>query len=153
VVKRGYKKPEIMTQEQIVKENRLIAEFMGKFNVHDTKGYWECNNCGEQWSAMMGDDEVPQIHAECLPDLLTHAEYHTSWDWLIPVVEKIESFIFKSPLPDTYYEVRLLGSVYVSIISSNGDELINVDDAESKLEATYKAVIEFIKWYNKNKES
>ncbi len=56
--------------------------------------------------------------------------YDTSWDWLMPVVEKIEG----------------LGYFY----SDSDGERIQVTNIQgkSKIEATYKAVVEFIKWYN-----
>jgi hypothetical protein len=121
----------------LVKNNKLIAEFMGEFNVHDTNGHWECNNCGYQWSAMMGDDEVPQIHVDCLPDLLTNTEYHSSWDWLMPVVEKCRRDF------DNYnWFDYVLQHEFVMIITS----VLSIN-----IESTYSAVVEFIKRYNEKK--
>jgi len=73
--------------------------------------------------------------------------FHSSWDWLMPVVEKIESLIFDD---DEYYNFNILGGCYVIVISSHGNDLITSDRGQSKLECTYNAVIEFIKWYNEN---
>lgn len=72
-------------------------------------------------------------------------KYNLSWDWLIPVVEKIEGFIFEN---DEYYNFQILGGCCVYIISSHGNELITSDNGRSKLECVYNAVIEFILWYN-----
>jgi hypothetical protein len=57
--------------------------------------------------------------------------YDTSWDWLIPVVEKIKRAKF---------------------ILEFGCRILPDNEGRSKIEATYKAVVEFIKWYNENKE-
>lgn len=70
--------------------------------------------------------------------------YHFSWDWLMPVVEKIES--------DERFDVNILQ--YGTIILCNQEEIINnVADIsfDVKIEHTYTAVVEFIKWYNTQK--
>ena len=117
-----------MTQEQIIQSNQLIAEFMGiEFDpeIHLFYGYeWDEHNNG-----------VPEYEVY----------YHQSWDWLIPVVEKIETIIFEN---DEYYNFQILGGCYVVIISSHGHELITVDNGQSKLECAYLAAVQFIEWYN-----
>ena len=54
-------------------------------------------------------------------------QYHTSWDWLMPVVQKIEDY-----LSDNVGEVGYFD-----------DGLISND-----IEVRYQAVVEFIKQYN-----
>ena len=55
------------------------------------------------------------------------------------VVEKIEE----------EYEIQIDGDVCTVYCSQNSiKEIIIVGD--SKIDATYKAVVEFIKWYNEN---
>ena len=77
------------------------------------------------------------------------AFYHNSWDWLMPVVEKIENLD------------RLAGTVLIRqeccTITSNmlGDATVmanesgNYREANTKLSNTYKAVVAFINWYNR----
>ena len=68
-------------------------------------------------------------------------EYHTSWDWLMPVVEKIES--------DERYDVDILQ--YGTRITDNQKEIVNnIADIsfDKKIDHTYDAVVEFIKEYN-----
>jgi len=65
-------------------------------------------------------------------------DYNGSWDWLMPVVEKIESLGFRVEI------IGLTCSIY-----TNSEENIYVDEpAMTKTEATWQAVVEFIKWYN-----
>src|SRR5690349_7440941 len=74
----------------------------------------------------------------------TPMKYHSSWDWLMPVVEKIEN--------DSIYKIRIEGSVVsinnTDILHSFGGDFFKTSN--SKIEALYNAVIEFIKWYNEN---
>ena len=70
--------------------------------------------------------------------------YHVSWDWLMPVVERIE---FESEP-----EVRFVIMQEDCIVSKKDDDgfwkqFIEFNES-SKREATYKAVVEFIKQYN-----
>ena len=63
----------------IVESNKMIAKFMGaKFATHALKG-----TC---WLPTYGVCNVDTIELGKGKIL----EYHKSWDWLIPVVEKIE---------------------------------------------------------------
>jgi hypothetical protein len=76
-------------------------------------------------------------------DPIESMEYHTSWDWLMPVVEKIEG------LRDSK------GNAYRFIIDMCNAQIeganIEILGGAFKLETTYKAVVEFIKWYNEQK--
>jgi hypothetical protein len=73
--------------------------------------------------------------------------YDTSWDWLIPVVEKIETI-------DINGEMVILEAIgkRAKFILEFGCRILPDNEGRSKIEATYKAVVEFIKWYNENKE-
>lgn len=84
-------------------DNKLIAEFM---NVDKH-----------------GDTEFIVNRLICNYESM---QYKTSWDWLIPVIDKIGK-------TDCDHEPLANVSIYSSI------------------EEIYKEVVEFIKWYNKNK--
>lgn len=62
-------------------------------------------------------------------------KYHNSWDWLMPVVEQIKNIGTHSKTTDLEYTL-----------------LDNIDDALIivRIDLVYSAVIEFIKWHNKN---
>ena len=57
-------------------------------------------------------------------------QYHKSWDWLMPVVEKIGTMYEQYPKEVNY--VRSYGIM-------------------TQIHKIYKAVVEFIKWYHTSK--
>ena len=57
-----------------MKDNKLIAEFMG------------LSHCEEGWITIPNENRNGVSENEISNDL----QYHTSWDWLMPVLVKIE---------------------------------------------------------------
>lgn len=90
-------------------------------------------------------------------EYITDLKYDTSWDWLITVVEKIES------IKDEYHGHF---GVYISsnnctIQATNFRPDKRIPDPphyfanytlNSKIESTYQAAVEFIKWHNSVKQ-
>jgi predicted TIM-barrel fold metal-dependent hydrolase len=103
--------------------NELIAEFMG---LPLTKQELEFS----------GDRKFKTVPFQ-------KWKYHESWDWLMPVVEKIESlgFIFT-----IHSDAGYIGKHWYK---GNIPHFGNV--SENKITATYNVVIQFINWYNENK--
>jgi len=106
-----------MKESEVIEGNKLIAEFMG----------WKCSNNEDRWTQ--------PDHSK-----VTGLYFHGSWDWLIPVVEKIENL----------REIRdfVISSVGCSILSHGFKSFISYDECDSKISAVYKSVVEFIKWHN-----
>ena len=99
--------------EVIQQNNKLIAEFMGVDYI-DIDTYLHDNK---------------------------RLKYHASWDWLIPVVEKIEG------LTDTNGDAyRFSIDMCNSKIEGTNIEIIG---SPYKIDSTYKAVLQFIKQLNK----
>jgi len=98
-----------------VDANKLIAEFMGIV-------YPKLDNVIVIDNVVIKEDEL---------------QYNTSWDWLIPVVQKIESLGY-------VFTIQGGKAEYGEMISETRCFI-----AEDKLSSTYKAVVEFIKEYNK----
>lgn len=73
-----------------------------------------------------------------LYSMAEYAKYSTSWDWLMPVVAKIE---------DLGYDVEI-GSQYVRI-DGGLDDGSGIDSwySGSKIESVFTAFVEFAKWY------
>lgn len=75
-------------------------------------------------------------------------KYHTSWDWLVPVVEKIESFEDENRCK--LYNFQSEQCFVTIVVNHTSEDIVDVD-ADSRLEATYQAVVKFIEYYNKQK--
>ena len=109
-----------------MKDNRLIAEFMGE-KFTDTSGVVQGLNY----------KLIEKKHGKGNNGF----RFHTSWDWLMPVVEKIESLGYELMIAESRCKIN--HNTDYSI-----EEVINIDIIGSKREATYQAVVEFIKEYN-----
>ena len=96
-----------------MKDNKLIAEFMGLKPCDDREQYQS------------------SIYTNVVADL----KYHTSWDWLMPVVDKIESIGFEFQI--------LKGTCLIQ--DEDSTETLVETYSHNKQKATYKAVTEFIK--------
>lgn len=117
----------------IVVGNKLIAEFMGILldPLSNTK---------------------TSIHFGSKP-----LQYHSSWNWLMPVVEEISLIPFPKengwkeedykdfsayPYPRTFGMRNEQGKFMVRL---NANQLF---EADTLIEATWLAVVDFITWYN-----
>ena len=106
------------------KSNKLIAEFMGIV-------YPKLNN------VIVIDNVVVKEH---------ELKYNISWDWLMPVVEKIEG----QQTDNGLFEFRI--HIEKTLIVSSEDFTTYIEsDSGNRFENTYNAVVEFINEYNKNK--
>jgi hypothetical protein len=108
--------------------NKLIAEFMG-YKLFGGNKY--CI------------DAHPQkrfVHKGLLNESVDFTpeqmQFHTSWEWLMPVVRKIVE------LSCNDNDDAFLSNEYTNIL-----EIIPLAIRED----SYKVVVEFIKWYNENK--
>lgn len=132
-----------MTLEQIKEGNKLIAEFMGYQILHKKYEYLNFNSSNESyWDITEGDivcdengnevdalDNYPFYSLEDLP-------FHSSWDWLMPVVSKCSK---TKGFYDTKFQTYCKGALFFEDL-----------DLYSPIDDIYKAVVEFIKWYNEN---
>lgn len=155
-----------------MEDNKLIAEFMGDITSTNAKVSFN-KNCG-----------------------VNDFKFHKSWDWLMSVVDKIESIGYETSIKTHYVRInpkREESSYeeYIVLVRSDGgserrleeDEAILMDKSTiglkvlvdggeyinaintlilaestnhtytrtSKKDMIYNAVVEFIKYYNKNK--
>jgi len=110
--------------------NKLIAEFMGFF-VDEFNGYF---------NFVRKDKNLVAWEFR-----LQESKYHSSWDWLMPVVEKIEK------IATTKMEHRRdeHSAVHWCWIWEDEDENpVAIGQSRSKIESVYTAAIDFIQWYN-----
>ncbi len=102
----------------LTNRNKLIAEFMGvkTITIDELKSTLEQNREN-------GLIHTPQAHV--VDDL----KYHTSWDWLIPVVREI---LTRIDIDSIEYETHNL----------------EYETLDADIKGAYKQVVEFIEWYN-----
>ena len=111
-----------MTEQEILNNNKIIAEFMGvkPCRTHPDK----------QCFLKIKDNNNPSLQYFHL------LKYHKSWDWLIPVIDKIYS-------SDDYVKYK------DSLGQFSDGVFINIKFISS----TYNNVVDYIKWYNDNKKN
>lgn len=106
-----------MNEKKTIEEkNRMIAKFKGCEYRPETPAMYEHWVVGEE------------------PFLLSELKFHTSWDWIIPVIKEVK----------------------LSRISSNdnGYEIIDrIDNSlmECDIDSLHSHLYDFIEWYNQNK--
>jgi hypothetical protein len=104
-----------------MKDNKLIAEFMG-------------------WDILSPTTIPPNLHLSNLEadnGEIPNFKFHSSWDWLMPVIKKIEA--------KNYWFNRLDGDV--SIVNDKG-VIINTPMSDGGIDMYYQTVVEFIKRTN-----
>lgn len=76
-----------------------------------------------------------------------HNQYHESWNELMPVVERIETLGFLIHI-DTIDGVKVFNPKTKDMIFVT----FTAREYTNKIRETYKALVEFIKWYNETKQ-
>lgn len=127
-----------MTSKEILEGNRLLAEFMDCEYDDISETYdtgilklVEPYACGDdQFSSLLHDYEL---------------DYHCSWDWLMPVVEKIRTLEVV-----TNVNYNIIGDFIIEGLTAT--KVLNIindrENFKSDLEMCYFGTVEFIKWYN-----
>lgn len=101
--------------------NKIIAEFLG----------YEITT-----------DGIQTLYYDKDRDLKALPKYHLDWNWLMEVVEKIESHGFTFEIKKNW-----------SCITLKGEKIIlRWEEDKNKIEAVYNACLEFIKWYNQQEK-
>lgn len=120
--------------------NILIAEFLGcyKYPENSFDNVWSYEIYGHL--DFVDDGEYEKHYY-----LPSEMKFHSSWDWLMPVVEKIEGLGY-----DTEIVYRPDDGGHCFYIN---DSPIFSSQMGGKKEATYTVVVDFIEWYNENQQS
>lgn len=111
------------TREEITQSNKLIAEFMGLEKV-------QRSGKSDSYMFIFKPGFVP---CETCPASL---EYDSSWDWLMPVVKKIQQTA--GPLIDSDLEDKR----YAFLLFTLG--------IVTPIETVYMYVVNYINWYNES---
>lgn len=134
-----------MTQEQILEGNKLIAEFMGGKLKQPNKEHPNNPYNKHTWWGVGENKTVGHFSLH----------YHSSWDWLMPVIDKINIGLsdtlgyvdIKATEIASYSSGSLKRKLPAFVYIENGRRF----NGNEKLLATFRVVIEFIKWYNTKK--
>jgi hypothetical protein len=137
------------TDRQLWIDNELIAAFMGA----------EIKISSDSILPIAKFTDAPAGNKKYSSFEINFLEYHSSWDWLMPVVEKIESSgNIWSEIGHSTIGTKTRREIikWCAFYTENHHDLVRSDcsteitrcEGSTKLEAVYKAVVEFIKWYN-----
>ena len=114
--------------ESLIENTRLIAEFMGA-KLEETGFY------------VYTPKDAPTKHS-CYRWSLDEMQYFERWDWLMPVIEKIETLCAYDTFDiEEELETSFVRTFSKNIFRFNGSPLFQ---GKTKLEAAYKAVNDYI---------
>ena len=125
-------------------QNRLIADFIGAVQTY--KPYVNTDDMEYDMYGVIPtiEDGENEKHYFLPQEML----FDTDWNWLMVVVEKIENMEDENRCSKYNFEMV---QTFVEIIDNNNSDTIVEIDKNTKIQATYKAVVDFIKWYNNQK--
>lgn len=128
-----------MTAEQIQENNEQIARFMG----------W-ISNAGGSPQHYRSADGWNILH-------ISDFEYYSSWEWIMQVVEKIESVsigetTFIIWIMRNSIEILIDRGPWSSVRKQVPGCYCTFEDTTNKLRHLHEMIVEFIKWYNQQKQ-
>lgn len=137
-----------LTKEQIIKNNELIAEFMGatKFDYLQYDEGWTEFRFKEH-----PDCTIKKRWERFSPSRL---QYDVNWNWLMPVVERIEQLQGVEIVICTEYCFISYGDTEDLLINKdyNTDKVRPEDCCSSKFEGVYMMCVQFLEYYNTLKD-
>jgi hypothetical protein len=113
-----------MTKQKILEGNRLIVNFMGIRPIYNS--YTGTFQWGDGVFFRCGNI----LYEKTMDDIVAYVKYSTSWDWIMPVLQKCLTLGDNTDQWDVLY--NSLQYVDVSML--------------------FESIVEFITWYNENKE-
>ena len=130
-----------MENKKIIEGNKLIAEFMEVKNVRE----YELNS--KHKCLIISDDDGFIDYVEGINFL----SYNDNWNRIMHVVEKIKKLEFEFNTFSDYTKTeKYRNEVRISELSVDKYCRILIRNTDM-LDAIFNAVVEFIKWYNENK--
>lgn len=134
--------------ESIAEGQELIAQFMG-YDVHDYNLFGESVRC---YSVKSNDSVIVALNRQHVNTL----KYNTSWDWLMPVINRISDHIYEEVEEDNGLEKRIIKDrAYprtFGMISQDGKYMFRFNrqilfEGETLIDAAFLACVDFITWY------
>ena len=124
-----------MTEQEIIDGNVILAKIMGghyrhKYGFGDQMGYEFTN---DPYAQLDKHNTASWYSPKAL-------KFHSSWDWLMPIVENIEK---------GNYGIKQCRKVVEIYFDDTKEVIIKVKE-KSRIESLWKAIIEFYNWYIKH---
>ena len=80
-------------------------------------------------------------------------KYHSSWDWLMPVVEKIEGLGFDTAICGISVGEENIIECLISPVIKNNNIEVHIKQSGEKIKILWQSIILFIQWYNTQKQN
>jgi hypothetical protein len=132
-----------MNQQEILDYNKRCAKILGYEYIPEKEtfayiphGWWKKDTF-----------KKPFDKENCLYDH-HHLKFHSDWNWIMGVVEAIESIKYKISGESIY---TLTISNKICKIESTNDEIV-WKKSNSKKEVVVEAINQFLIWYEQNKQ-
>jgi hypothetical protein len=88
---------------------------------------------------------------------IDNLQYHTSWDWLMPVVEKIGTMNAEVKMCTgvdrcliSYDDRKEIGGEWMGRIYVHQEHLKLIQKNNRLIDCVYEATVQFIKWHNES---
>lgn len=124
-------------EETVLTDNEVIAKFMGvpKLIGHNGETLWDTTGSNKLIYAL----KEHNLH------------YRTSWDWIMPVVERINS-IAKTTVSiyPKHCIISVNGTAQAGAHDFNSNERSETPVDGALIKIIYVSVVNFIKWHNEN---
>ena len=122
-----------MTQEEIIKGNELIARYMGVDINFDPLQYRDSRSEIRHYT-----DHAPKPNG---------LEFHTNWNWIMPVIEKIETTTLE------YFQQNVTFSEHTCCIFPHvpGLEYGICNSAQYKINAVWLTLVQYTEWFLESK--
>ena len=154
-----------MTDKEVKEKNRIIAEYMGA-TVKETDNYFVSYGWGKElnrgvaqtpktWYNTSKETEEYVYNNLLDPSYGRWGRFHLKWSWLMLVIEKIENTTLsnlKGFDSENLFDFSV--TIFEDVCTIESASLSKKDGFEiqvcekTKIEATFKAVVKFIEWYN-----
>jgi hypothetical protein len=129
-----------MKQDKIATNNKLVAEFMMSLDED-----------GVLYTPVLVWNPDGDRNFEWRDGDIESFFYNSSWDWLMPVVDKIEEEC--STELHFYSGLKGTGSAYYMTILGYKNDYDRTYWGKTRIKVVYKSIVKYIKWYKRNKQS
>ena len=157
-----------MITKEINENRKLISAFMGyefaDIGYFDDEDETEWQRKNQDWMKQNDLEDIGEYFVNIKENKwheFDDAIYHLSFDWLMPVVDKIELLILDIGVKNKWHvhPVVRWGNFqwskvnpywsYFEVLNENDQVVFLIHEyGNTRIESVYSAVIKFIKWYN-----